>query len=200
MSRKIAAITHRVKQITVDSAFDQAPAAWLLAQAQTYGLATLLAHADDGVIWGKVDNSQLKLSGDMFPQVSPPLRVITLQQVRLFSPQAELHLWRDEQGWQARLVQDEPGAESRYYDEAQILWGNFHQPESTADFTLVADGEMGHRHAVPLGTSEAQFFRNPHPYRPLRLRVRHYLSHDDESGLLRVTLSRLVDLFTEEAP
>lgn len=201
MDRQITEIASKVISITVDQTFDDDPPAWLLAQSEAHGLTWLLAHADDGVIWGRVADKQLQMSGEAehFPEVSPPLRAITLQQVRLFGPQAELLMWRTETGWQARLIVDEDGEPVKSYDEAHMLWGNARQPESTADFTLVADGEMGHHHALPLPTSGAQFSRHERPYRPFRLAVRHYLSQDEASGLLRVSLSRLCDLYAEEA-
>lgn len=199
MSREIKTTTQTITPVPVDASFEREPAGWLLAAAKQYDPRYLLAHADDGVIWGRVEGNRLVLSGEVFKAVSPPLRAVTLQQARLFGPRAELLLWRDEEGWRARLVEDGNGRPARYYDEAQVLWGNNRQPESSTEFTLVADGEMGHRHAVPLAVTGAQFSRSEHPYRPLRLTVRHYLTQDDESGLLTVRLSRLTHLYAEEA-
>ena len=201
MDKQIIEISSKIIPITVDDTFADDPPAWVLAQSEAHGLTWLLAHADDGVIWGHVEDKQLRLSGEVehFPQVSPPLRSVTLQQVRLFGPKAELMVWRAGTGWQARLIVDEDGEPVKTYDEAHMLWGNARQPESTNDFTLVADGEMGHHHALPLPTTGAQFTRHKRPYRPFRLAVRHYLSQDEASGLLRVNLSRLCNLYAEEA-
>jgi CRISPR-associated protein (TIGR03984 family) len=173
------------------------PVAWLTAQAGQY--EWLLAHAEDGVIWGRVEEGdELKLSGDFFPDVSPELRAETLQQARLFGEKAELLLWRTDDGWLARLAQDGAGAESRhYYDEAQVLWGS-KRVASEGGFTHVTEGERGQAQAVPLLTQDgSRFTRNKRPYHPLRLTVRHYLK-EEESGLLRVQVSRLVNLKLEE--
>jgi hypothetical protein len=54
---------------------------WMEAQAKEHSLSTLLAHADDGVIWGKInDKGNLLTSDTIAPGVSPPFRVNTLQQ------------------------------------------------------------------------------------------------------------------------
>ena len=83
---------------------------WLEEQAALYGLRWLLAHAHDGVIWGRLDNSHLITSSEVNPrdqQVSPPLREETLLQARLFAPHGELLLWcEDDNQWQARLIKD----------------------------------------------------------------------------------------------
>ncbi|NEP84090.1 MAG: TIGR03984 family CRISPR-associated protein, partial [Okeania sp. SIO3B3] len=84
----------------------------------------------------------LQTSADAFPDVSPQLNPDTLQQVRLFGEDAELMLWRTDSGWQARLLQDQPGDETRYYDEPQILWGS-QQRKVASGFTLITDGQQG---------------------------------------------------------
>ncbi|MFQ5578797.1 MAG: CRISPR-associated protein Csx19, partial [Anaerolineae bacterium] len=169
--------------------------AWLLAQGQANNLPYLLAHADDGVIWGKVEGEALRLSHEVIPDVSPPLLAVSLQQVRLFGPAAELMLWRSDAGWQARLIEDKEGDSTLYYDETRLLWGTNREPASTQTFTVVSDGQMGHRHAVPIPVPAARFNGRR---RPLRLHVRHYLQQDERSGLLNVTLSRLLNVTPEE--
>src|SRR5437879_2621870 len=77
---------------------------WLQQQARDCGLKYLLAHADDGVIWGRLDGEVLRIARDVAGQnpealaCSPPLRVETLQQARLFGKLAELLVWREEAG------------------------------------------------------------------------------------------------------
>ncbi len=65
----------------------------------TYTLKYLLAHAEDGVIWGRLDGEELITSHTIAPKYSPPLRAVTLQTVRLFAPVGELLVWRDDQGY-----------------------------------------------------------------------------------------------------
>jgi len=51
--------------------------AWIEAQAKEHKLKYLLAHADDGVIWGHFSTGHLSTSNAVLDQ-SPPLRLITL--------------------------------------------------------------------------------------------------------------------------
>lgn len=175
--------------------------AWWLKQAEKYGLTTLLAHADDGVIWGKVEGGKLKNSGQLFSHVSPTLRPETLRQARLFGEKAELLLWRDGDGvWHARLLQDEDGVEEGQYcfDEPQVQWGD-HVEEEKDGFTLVVDGQQGLRHAVPLsGVSFDELGEETlDRWHPLRLGVRHYLQRNQDDGSLTIVQSRLTRLYAE---
>ncbi|MEJ5346112.1 MAG: CRISPR-associated protein Csx19 [Chloroflexus sp.] len=156
---------------------------WLDAQARIYQLNWLLAHADDGVIWGKLRNDGLHLSGDAFPDISPPLRAVTLQQVRLFGSAAELLLWRDGSIWQTRVIQDGAGEPCEYYDESHLLWGD-RVEERKDGFLLLRQGSEGLRHTPPL-PQVAQL--------PAQLRVRHYLAYDAD-GQAYVAFSRLIAL------
>lgn len=167
---------------------------WLEAQAKSHKLLYLLAHADDGVIWGKVDDKgELVTSDGVAPEVSPPLRSETLQQARFFSENAELLLWRDgDNQWHARLIRDAQDGESanwqQAFDEPQMLWGT--QGKAVADgFTLMTDGAQGLRHVVPVN-AVGDFADET---RPLRLIVRQYVQEDD-GGFVRVVASRLVKL------
>jgi len=93
-------ISYQLTGVPVDDEFNTDPAAWMVKHAQQYNLRYLLAHADDGVIWGRIDNSELHTSHGIAP-ASPSLHPSTLQQARLFSPAGELLLWRDDNGWRA---------------------------------------------------------------------------------------------------
>lgn len=178
---------------------------WLEGQAGQYQLDTLLAHADNAVIWGRVDEAGLHLSSDCFNQDPPGPRfnLQTLQECRLFGPTAELYLWRDEdRRWQARVIQDGTGSPGETLDERQILWGDEAVNEENG-FTLVSDGAQGNRHAPPLPRAEIPFDPGG-DYRPLRLLVRHYLSTDldptqAQTGLAYIGLSRLVKVYGEAA-
>ena len=195
MKREIESHPAVVESIAVESISDVK--AWLQTQAIRHKLKWLLAHADDGVIWGEVRNGQLVTSDSLAPEVSPPLRAETLQQVRLFATRAELLLWRDgDNQWHARLIRDPGHGEKPTFtdaiDEPQILWGTDPQPLANG-FTLMSDGAQGLRHAIPLDV-RGKFDESS---RPLRLWVRHYLQ-DDESGFTRIVASRLFDLKLEE--
>ena len=195
--RQIRGIHRQVQPVAVEAIPEERISDWLITQAKAHNLVTMLAYADDGVIWGRVEEGQLITASGAFPEddVSPTLCCVTLQQVRLFGSDAELLLWRADGGWQARLVTDGAGEKVDAFDEWQILWGT--RRESTQDgFTLVADGALGHRHAPPVKI-DAHLFAPDEGRRPLRLQVRHYLETDPNSGLLRVALSRLVRVSDE---
>lgn len=183
MKREIKTRQHQVQSLDVSDNLETELQSWLTDQARTYKLNWLLAHADDGVIWGEVRDDGLHLSGDAFPAISPPLRAVTLQQARLFGSTAELLLWRDGAGWRARVIQDGTGENGEYYDESHLLWGD--RAEDHKDgFLLLRQGNEGLCHAPPL-PQDAPL--------PARLRVRHYLAYDPD-GQAYVAFSRLVAL------
>ncbi|MEB3213729.1 MAG: CRISPR-associated protein Csx19 [Leptolyngbyaceae bacterium] len=170
---------------------------WIEKQAQTYQLTYLLAHADDGVIWGRFDQGRLITADHVFPKL-PKLRLSTLQQCRIFGEAGEVLLWRSQNNWKARLITD-PDCE--YISENQMLWGT-HPIEEKEGFTLVEDGSEGLRHAIPLPRKDIPFSSDslrdgkaerPKLDRPLRLNVRHYIDYD-EAGVARISLSRLVNI------
>lgn len=186
---------------------------WLEKNAKTHQLTYLLAHAEDGVIWGRVDgNGRLLTSYDALHKASaqetwdgpriaaakqslPRLRIEALQQARLFSQEAELYIWKDgDEKWHGRLVANVKEAEtadwSESFDEPQLLWGT-HGTTLADNFTLLEDGAQGLRHAVPmplkLDTGSQKFGEATPP----RLLVRHYLNKD---GFAHIAASRLVAL------
>lgn len=196
MERKIKQRPALVEFVSVDSLDDVKE--WLEMQGARHNLRWLLAHADDGVIWGELRNGRLVTSNSVAPKISPPLHSETLQQARLFAQHAELLLWRDGNNqWHARLIRDAIDGETATFtdaiDEPQILWGTNPQPLDN-DFTLMRDGDQGLQHVVPL-VIKGKF---DEASRPLRLWVRHYLK-DDANGFTRIVASRLLDLRLEEA-
>jgi len=166
---------------------------WLEKRANEYELEYLLAHAEDGIIWGKFDNNKLKIANNIFPAYCPKLRLLTLQQCRIFGKSGEILLWKTEQKWNARLTQDDPNQD--FPEEAQILWGTKIELEGE-DFTLLADGSQGLKHAVPL-KDLSSYFSTDEMYRPIRLIVKHYIDYDNKTGIARISLSRLVSLKPE---
>jgi len=189
---------------------------WLEEQAKTYELNYLLAHAEDGVIWGKFDSGKLTTSNEAFPDEKlPELRLDTLQQCRIFGEKGEVLLWRIANGWKARIIQhldswqpqenpkEIPGGELKCFkipgnddvleliEEHHILWGTKPKGEEKKGFTLMLDGSEGLKHAVPL--IGINFNENKKLYRPVRLVVHHYIDYDD-TGVAKIFLSRLVEL------
>ncbi len=181
----------------------------------------LLSFHDDGVVWGKLKNGALIISakGDISapPQTpSPKFRADTLQELRLFSERGELLVWRSgSNDFKARLIQDFKESEinkpadtklKEYFDEPQVLWGTKAEAGNT-DFTVVADGSQGLRHAFPLKVEDSEFIdesskansnNKENRLRLLRLDARHYVDYDDD-GCAYIALSRLVEVEVNKA-
>lgn len=177
---------------------------WLTKQAETLqaNRLWLLAHMDDGVVWGRWEHGTLSTSNDIAPAVSPPLRLVTLQQLFFFDDLNEIRLWREEDGWCARRIsgKNEPAwsQSEEYIDEAQVLWGTeteaFPDEVNGNSFTHVRErvANYGMDHVVPIPVTKAQLEN-----RQLKLRVRHYFDYDPLTGEARIALSRLVGLEPE---
>jgi CRISPR-associated protein (TIGR03984 family) len=166
---------------------------WISAQAKEQKLQYLLAHADDGVIWGHFRTGQLSTSNLVLDQ-SPPLRVITLQQCRIFGEAGEVLLWKTNNTWNARFLID-PLDQERIIEERQLLWGTHGKKRELEGFTCLKDGSQGLKHAVPF--TEIELDKDGKLTRPVRLVVHHFIDYDDD-GLARIVLSRLVNLTTED--
>ena len=195
MKRKIDKIAATCKAIKMDGFADE-PARWLFQQMRTHNLNYLLAHADDGVIWGRLDGEELITSHDVAPENSPPLRIATLQTARIFGRTGELLVWHNEAGaWTGRLIaeaaQDSPPEWTEAFDERQVLWGTNAEPRPRG-FAVMREGSQGLVHVVPLPLSG----KIDEQKRPVRLVVRHYVKADDH-GFVRIDASRLVSLLQE---
>ncbi len=176
--------------IPISGKFDTASLKeWIEKKAKDHKLDYLLAHAEDGVIWGKFDDAILTTSGDVFGQLAK-LRSQTLQQCRIFGKTSEVMLWKVGKYWNARSIDDTNNPDC-LPDEQQILWGTKAEQEKDG-FTVVTDGQEGLKHALPL--INISFDQSKTLYRPLRLSVRHYLTEDSDTGVVRIYLSRLVNL------
>ncbi|MEG3923761.1 MULTISPECIES: type III-D CRISPR-associated protein Csx19 [unclassified Microcoleus] len=169
---------------------------WLEEQAKSYQLPYLLGHAEDGVIWGRFDNGKLTTAEQIFhkPEFKvdfPQLRLLTLQQCRIFGQNGELLLWQiSEKKFRWRFIGN---LEEDKIPESQILWGT--HGEKQGNFTLLWDGSQGLKHAVPFTDIE---LKGDRLVKPVRLLVHHYIKYDEETGLARIYLSRLVYLTTKE--
>jgi CRISPR-associated protein (TIGR03984 family) len=160
------------------------PLTELETQVATGKYKYLLAHADDGVIWGTVDGKSLKLSSKEFPGISPELRLETLWEMRLFSETAEWHLWQTENGWLACIVMDGEGEIGGSFDERYIVWGTDTEGTPQNGFYPVHEADLGIVHAPPIKMNERH---------TLTLSVRHYIDHDD-AGAAYIKISRLMNL------
>lgn len=209
-SRRIQSCPALAQPVPVPSLADDAGVRdWLTAQASAHRLRWLLAHLDDGVLWGRWDTAAGLVTGHDAAAgdaealaCCPALRLATLQQARLFAPHAELLLWRADDGaWCARLLRDradgaavaaDADAWDDAFDEPQLLWGDTASPLAD-DFTLLAQGRRGLRHVVPYIVTQNH---KTGKIDPQTLLVRHYLTR---GGPAQVAISRLVTLSAAEA-
>jgi len=180
---------------------------WVCQYSMNYNLPYLLAHAEDGVIWGYFNTGDrtLTIARDAFPNCGfPKLRLETLQQCRLFGKHGEVLLWKNSSQWCTRIILETKVSELLksgnigIIPEAQILWGT--QGKISAinhNFTLLKDGSQGLKHAVPITVDENYFVKNKvdekELYRPVSLEINHYFTTDDD-GISRIFLSRLVSI------
>jgi CRISPR-associated protein (TIGR03984 family) len=178
--RKISTASAQQRSLAVNEipSGEQSFLQWLRDQASLLDLSFALAYMEDGIIWGWFDGSW-HWSGEVFANVSPSFRLLTLQQVRLFGPQAELLVWRTVDQLCARVIKDGVGDPIESFDESYLLWG---KPVSASveGFTLMKERAQGLRHTPPAAIAKTG-----------QLQVRHYL-HTDEDGCLLVVSSRLV--------
>jgi CRISPR-associated protein (TIGR03984 family) len=168
--------------------------AWLALQSIA-GLETLLATTYDGVLWGMQGNGSWILSNGR--STLPSAEVIDM---RAFGAAHEVYVWRDAQGLHGRHRDDSEGDETFIMPEEQLLWGTRVHPSRTAPegFTMLEDGEQGLAHAVPLKLDSSHF--NDYGHRPARLKVRHYIGRDPETGVARIVDSRLIGVRDAKAP
>lgn len=172
---------------------------WIKDQAESHQLPYLLGHAEDGVIWGrfdKLDNWKLTTAEEVFPKPEfkvdlPTLRLLTLQQCRIFGCNGELLLWQiSDKKFRWRFISN---TNEEKISESQILWGT--NGIKKDNFTLLWDGSQGLKHAVPFTDIE---LKGDCLVKPVRLVVNHYIKYEEETGLARIYRSRLVDLTTKE--
>lgn len=173
---------------------------WLDGQAKLFGLTWLLAHADDGVIWGRFEDGALITAREATddPYSGPAWRDVTLQQARAFSESAEVLLWREDgETWRARViraVREEETPDFREgFDETRLLWG---LPEETMAlagerFTRLRHGGIGCAHVAPIAIPAPEGKSTP----AASLVVRNYLN---ASGPARVIASRLAGFAFQE--
>ncbi len=184
MSRKVEACSAELSSLseTEWEMFNADVRDWMQQFPQAY----VLIHADDGVIWGRVDDDGVKLRS----ATAQLNTTATWQQVRVFDAQQETLLWCDGDGlWHARRIRDQvPEATATYWyslEETYLLWGNRYEGAGE-NFTTLWDASQGLTHIVPKTVTVVD-------EKPLKLRVRHYIQELD-NGFRHIVISRLVDL------
>jgi len=180
----------------VGDAFAESAGAGLLALAtdlfNTRPSGFALIHADDGVLWGRIDAGQL-----VVPPLSdwtPQLRTTTIQQCRVFNKDGELFIWREaEERWRGRLFV-ENGGQYQTISKDTILYGDEvidpqpSLPTQSTLFTAIRQNDIGVCQIVPVAITQADF--DGKPAQRVKLEVVHYLDQD-EDGQARIVCSRL---------
>lgn len=159
---------------------------WITAQLKNYG-PTLLAFADDGVIWGKLAEGRLVLAPE-----APALREATLQQAFVFGLECEVRLFKDELGvWKTlRVVDgDDPALVIK---ESQVLWGDKVEKPVKDGFSYAAEYRAG------IAGQWLPVERAFDAKECARLSVYHLVEVDEETGEARIALSRLAGLSVGE--
>lgn len=171
---------------------------WLFSESAPYDLDFVLVHSIDGVTWGRISDGELLTSHKFRADVSPPLHMQTLLELRLFNLERELYLWKGTQAgqWNVRKAEDqqfEVGYEAPdILMEHHILFGTL-GINLGDNFTLLEDGSQGLRQIVPIDATKINE-RNTRPY----MQVHHYLETDVETGRTNIVISRLasIEVFT----
>jgi CRISPR-associated protein (TIGR03984 family) len=137
------------------------------------------------------------LSSTPFPDLSPKISKSNLLEIRLFGKKKEILIWRTEREMAGRSLTDEPienkGSPFRRDIEKRILVGDWLIEGPKDGFTRVGTAD-GREQGVPLECTHEDFKDKRWP---LRLEVRHYFEQEQETGAIRVAVSRLVDVFKE---
>lgn len=169
---------------------------WLTTQMKDNHLTYLLAFADDGVIWGRMDGDTLVIAHEASQKEDKKnytqLRGKTLQQAHLFNKEMEIRLFRDEMGnWKFKEIKDE----GDFITESQILWGDQLAKENqpiNGNFTKL----LAERKGIPpqiLPIEREKYVDGKY----VRLEV-HYLVDFNEDGEAYFKLSRLAGLSVDE--
>lgn len=157
----------------------------LKKQASKHDLSCLLSYHNDGVVWGRFDGQEWKLSSGRFKaDISPAFRAMTLLQCRAFGDDAELFIWAASGQLKASILREGSGDEMPYFDQTQLLWGTHLVGKPKDGFSLLREGRQGMQHIVPLAVTILK--------QRLRLLVRNYM--DYEAHQAYVKWSRLVKL------
>lgn len=157
---------------------------WLESQMKEHNLPTLLAFADDGVIWGHWDG-KLTTAHDVDASY-PALQEKTLQQAFVFGKDSEIRLFRDELGnWKAVEVKDA----GEMIVESQILWGD--KPADNPSSSPIFQRLSAERKGIPdqLIPVQGDFGKDS----AVRLEIHHLVNYT-EAGEAYIAISRLAGL------
>lgn len=185
-------ILHGCNVAPLESGACQEAVAWSLGNGKPRDLPDayrwLLAHCDDGIVWGRHEGGSWQLSSRAFPELIAAIKPggRNVQQLRLFGPGEELLLWRDDADFRGRrLIEVDDGELPEWLrpeEEEHLLVGRTNKRVNDG-FTHFLDAS-GRYQVLPVATEREGW--------PLRLVLRHYFESDNQTGSVRVAASRLV--------
>ena len=134
-----------------------------------YQTGIVLAYLDHGIRIGSFEEGKIKATEE---RLDPAF----IQKLRIFNTDAELFLWRaDEGGFNGRYRVDGCGKECSYVDIVQYLWGTKAVVQGNS---LIMDEKRGVQVSLPLKLV----------YKPINddsrafIKVRNYIDYLDETG------------------
>ncbi len=187
---------------TVPPNFADNNAGWLTERAAEFldfnETGYVLIHADDGVLWGRIEGKQLITPPES--DWTPKLRSVTIQQCRVFGEKGELFVWRESEGaWKGRLL-IEDNSTYRPKEKKAILYGSQTTGQSAPPgFTPLIETGVGMRQIIPIQVPEEAWKPEKASKNDERkfksnwramLTVVEYLTEDDE-GQVIIACSRL---------
>ena len=187
----------RIVQKNIPPDFAENNGSWLVENAADLLILNesgyVLLHADDGVLWGRIEGGRLVTPPPS--EWTPSLRSLTIQQCRVFNSKGELFIWRESEGvWNGRaLIED--GSAYRSMEKSAILCGSrIVSHPAPQGFTPIIEPGVGMRQIVPVQIPDDALRKdNKREFKDdwrVVLRVVEYFSEDDD-GQVIIVCSRL---------
>jgi len=155
---------------------------WLVDQLKSSGSATVYWQSADHVAFGRYENKDFTFS-EYLPQWRH------LQELRVFTPESELHIWKYGKGYHSRWIKDETSTEDtsgNCFEQIVKLWGT--SAEEQDDRFIKLSEDRGMVLTIPFEWDE-QFKEGINAF----LRERLYLS-EDESGCAYISDRRFCEI------
>lgn len=137
------------------------------------GDAWCVGHAYDGVLWGRLQNGQLRFASDLQKDWGAQFRAETLTDLRLFQQQRELRIWKTPSGFHSCCLSESEGGEPCHSNDERYLL--IQRPKGN-----IEDGEF-----VKMEGQAGQCHYPPGRPVPSHLEVRTYY-RPDATGILRI--------------
>lgn len=136
------------------------------------GKVWLLAYKHHEIQIGMIEDWQIK--AERADELTPEY----LRELRVFSKNGELYIWKQHQELKYRLRTDGEGQTEKIYEEDHFMWGNAKKDDHT-----ISEKGRGMEFRFPADIAENRL--------PLKYKVRNYYDYD-ENGLIQFRDARLV--------